>query len=151
MIFDTLQQSAQYQTLHAGFAPAFDFLRTAKLATFYPGRKAIDEERLQLVVVRDEGKGREGVRFESHRRYIDIQYSLAGSDLIGWNPVAECSPDPSGYDADKDVQFYTNQPKLWIPCPAGHFVVFFPTDAHAPMGGTGLIHKIVVKVAVDWQ
>jgi methionine aminotransferase len=28
----------------------------------------------------------------------------------------------------------------------GDFAVFFPSDAHAPGGGTGPVHKIVVKV-----
>jgi YhcH/YjgK/YiaL family protein len=104
-----------------------------------------------LVVVREEGHSREGVRFESHRRYVDIQYTLSGEDLIGWKPVAQCTNDQEPFDVVKDVGYYVDRPELWIPVPTGTFVVFFPEDAHAPMGGTGLIHKIVVKVAVDWR
>jgi biofilm protein TabA len=38
-----------------------------------------------------------------------------------------------------------------VATPPGTFAIFFPEDAHAPMAGEGLIHKVVVKVAVDWK
>jgi beta-galactosidase beta subunit len=31
------------------------------------------------------------------------------------------------------------------------FVVFFPEDAHLPLIGSGLIHKVVVKIATDYR
>jgi beta-galactosidase beta subunit len=33
--------------------------------------------------------------------------------------------------------------------PAGHFAIFFPEDAHAPLAGEGHLVKAVVKVAVE--
>jgi beta-galactosidase beta subunit len=32
----------------------------------------------------------------------------------------------------------------------GSFGIFFPEDAHAPAAADGPIHKVVLKVAVDW-
>ena len=38
--------------------------------------------------------------------------------------------------------------RIWLPVASGMFVVFFPEDAHLPLISPGLIHKVVVKVAV---
>jgi biofilm protein TabA len=38
-----------------------------------------------------------------------------------------------------------------VTIPQGSFGIFYPEDAHAPMGSDGPLHKVVVKVAVDWQ
>jgi len=35
--------------------------------------------------------------------------------------------------------------------PAGSFAIFFPEDVHAPLGTDGFIHKVVIKVAVEWD
>jgi beta-galactosidase beta subunit len=32
--------------------------------------------------------------------------------------------------------------------PTGHFAIFFPEDAHAPMAGEGPMYKLVAKVEV---
>jgi beta-galactosidase beta subunit len=37
----------------------------------------------------------------------------------------------------------------WVAVPPGSFAIFFPHDAHAPLGGEGRVKKAVVKVASD--
>ena len=37
-------------------------------------------------------------------------------------------------------------PDNYVTVLPGEFVVFFPDDAHAPMIGTGVVHKVVIKV-----
>jgi hypothetical protein len=49
------------------------------------------------------------------------------------------------------VEFYTDRPTLWIPVSSGRFAIFYPEDAHAPLGTDAFVHKIVIKVAVDWR
>jgi beta-galactosidase beta subunit len=34
--------------------------------------------------------------------------------------------------------------------PTGHFTIFFPQDAHAPLAAEGALRKAVAKIAVDW-
>ena len=88
------------------------------------------------------------MRNETHRRYIDIQFSAEGVDRIGWMPVTECL-HPQGYDSEKDVEFYDDIPGTWIEVGPGQLAIFFPSDAHAPMANTGKdMTKIVIKVAV---
>lgn len=148
MIVDTIQNAARYRSLAPGFAAAFDFLSKPALDSLPPGRREIDGRRVYASIGRQDGRGKGRARFESHRTYIDIQYTVAGSELIGWQDRASCTPDSAGYNEERDIEFYTDEPRLWIPVPPGCFAVFFPEDAHAPLGGDGPVHKIVVKVAV---
>ena len=147
MILDRLENAERYENIHPGFKAAFEFLRTADLGNLPEGRNDIDGNRMYAVVVQDLGKGRDGSHLETHRKYVDIQFDLSGCDCIGWKhiPVAE----RKAYDEKKDVELHDDPPELWLETPPGTFVIFFPEDAHAPMEGEGMLHKVIVKVAVD--
>jgi beta-galactosidase beta subunit len=45
---------------------------------------------------------------------------------------------------------FGDRPELYFTLPPGCFVVFFPSDAHAPLAGNGKVLKAVVKIAVKW-
>ena len=150
MILNRLENSELLETLHPGFAAAFTFLQREDLDQLPAGRHEIDGPRLYAVVIRDQGRGKDRAKLEVHRRYIDIQYSVANTDLIGWKPASDCQNPEQPFNAEKGVQFYLDTPDSWIAVPEGCFGIFFPEDAHAPQGADGAIHKVVVKVAVDW-
>ncbi len=150
MILDHLDNSARYESLHPRFPAAFVHLRElAAIKNLSEGRIEFDGDQLYAVVARGTGKPTGKARMETHRRYIDIQYTVEGSDLIGWLPVTECEGS-EGYDETKDLEFHGSMPATcWLKVNPGHFAVFHPTDAHAPMANTGQpIVKIVIKVAV---
>ena len=151
MILDHLNNCQHYLTLHPGFEAGFEFLRHHNLADLTEGRLEIDGDRLFALGVATTGKGKSKAAFETHSRYIDIQYTVSGCDLIGWARKSSCTPDASGYDGEKDIEFFTNQPRWWLPVAEGNVAIFFPEDAHAPLGTDEFVHKVVVKVAVDWR
>ena len=150
MILDVLENAQRYDSLHPRLAPAFDFLRRGDLAALPAGRHEVHGDRLYAVVVREEGRGREGAKLEVHRKYIDVQFSVEGTDLIGWKNISACAGPGDGYDDEKDIEFFSDAPDAWIATPPGTFAIFFPDDAHAPLGAEGPLHKVVMKVAVDW-
>ena len=146
MIVDTLSQAERYSALHPAFARAFDFLKTGSPGSLAPGRHDIDGDRLFVLIDQQEGKGQRAARLEAHRKYIDIQLTLEGLEEIGWSPLAACRPPAGGFDDAKDIGFFDDRPSLWLSVPPGLFAIFFPEDAHAPLGGRGLLKKAVVKV-----
>jgi YhcH/YjgK/YiaL family protein len=148
MILDQLAQAWRYEGLHPLFAQAFEFLRRADLAALADGKEPLIDDRLFAIIARGQGRGRDQSPLEFHCRYIDIQYVVAGADEIGWLPRSDCRQVASAYDADKDVGFFEDRPATWLALPAGHFAVFFPHDAHAPLAADGPVHKAVVKVIV---
>ena len=79
---------------------------------------------------------------------VDIQYTIEGEEEIGWMPLTSCSRPIGSFDSAKDIIFYDDRPATWLSVPAGHFAIFFPEDAHAPLAGRGLLKKAIVKIAV---
>ncbi|HSW44887.1 MAG TPA: YhcH/YjgK/YiaL family protein [Phycisphaerae bacterium] len=149
MILDRLENAGRYEQSHKGFKEAFDFLRSAKLSSLDAGRHPVDGDRVFVVIVRDPGRGRSGAKLEIHRKYIDIQLVIAGQEEIGWKPAAACTQPDGQFDTTKDLGFFRDQSALWLPMPPATFAVFFPEDAHAPLGGEGTLHKAIAKVLVD--
>ncbi len=131
-----------------GFAAAFEFLARPDLAELSPGRHEIDGERIFALVEHPQGAARPA-RLEAHRRHLDIQVALAGSELIGWRPLADCRWPDGSFDESRDVGFYLDRPAVWLPLAAGQFMIFWPGDAHAPLAGEGPLHKVVVKLRVE--
>ncbi len=148
MILDSLKNAVLYTEVHPLFAKAFMFLQAGHLATLAVGRHEVDGENVYAVVIEDDQKGHDAVKFEGHRKYIDIHFTVSGIDVIGWRDAAACVPEGQFNEKD-DYTFFITRPTSWIDVPAGSFAVFFPHDAHAAMGGSGKIRKIVVKVLVE--
>jgi biofilm protein TabA len=149
MILDLIERSALYELLHKGFAAAFEFLRRDDLATIPVGKHEIVGDLVFVLVSMDQSRGPTS-RLEAHRKYIDVQYVIAGDERMGWRPI-EGLATTEPYDADKDIEFFADVPAAWFAVDPGQFAIFLPTDAHAPLAGSGAIHKAVVKVAVDYR
>jgi YhcH/YjgK/YiaL family protein len=148
MIFDHMDQAHRYTSLHPLFAQAFAFLRTADLSKLKPGRNEIDGDKLFVMFDQKPGRGRSGARLESHRKYIDIQLTMSGAEEIGWKRTGLCNEITEPFKPDGDIQFYGDAPIAWVAVPPKHFTIFWPEDAHAPLGGTGDLEKLIVKIAV---
>ncbi len=148
MILDQLDNWRRYAAMHPKFEDAFAFLERKDLVVLSPGQYPIEGKRLYALVIKEDGRGREGTRLEIHKRYIDIQFTIAGADDIGWKSAGQCGTEDQGYDADKDIAFFRDKPEAWVTTVPGTFAIFFPEDAHAPLGGSGAIHKVVVKVGL---
>lgn len=88
-------------------------------------------------------------RFEGHRDMIDVQYIIAGGELVDWVLKEELEED-GAYLVEKDFQYY-HAPKVGpmtrVHLKSGYFGVFFPEDGHRPKLNDG-IHKGVYKAVV---
>lgn len=92
---------------------------------------------------------------ETHERYIDIQAAIVEAEGIDWFPRAMLEIT-TPYDKEKDAVFYHRPP---VPAPGhlammpGHFVIFYPDDAHMCQlivgDGKRTVKKVVVKVRID--
>ena len=146
MILDTLSESDAYASLHPLFPKAFEFLQQEGLSELEPGRYELVGDSLFCMISKGAGKVRTEAKLEAHKKYIDIQYVIAGSEEMGWKATIECHDISEPYSAEKDIMFFNDEVKTWTAVPPGSFVIFFPTDAHAPMVGEGEIHKVVCKI-----
>ncbi|MCU0662648.1 MAG: YhcH/YjgK/YiaL family protein [Myxococcota bacterium] len=149
MILDQLRNATLYEPVHPGLEPAFAFLRRADLPKLEDGRVDLDGQRLYAIVARTTGRGRDQSPLETHDRFIDVQYVVEGADHMGWRHRS-VTLQSRGYDREKDLELYDTHTTSYVEVKQGHFAVFFPHDAHAPLAGQGTVHKVVVKVRVEW-
>lgn len=151
MIYDHLSRISLYRPLSKHIARAIDFVQTAPLETLPAGRHEVDGEAVFATIYEThtlEG----GAKWESHRRYIDLQLMLRGREqqkVADINILADATP----YDTAKDVVFYRSAPQaLTAELSESQFVFYFPHDGHLPMiavGSDTAIRKLVVKIAVE--
>jgi YhcH/YjgK/YiaL family protein len=57
-----------------------------------------------------------------------------------------CGQIYKDYDEAKDIEFFNDKPGLTIVLNEGHFAIFFPNDAHAPLRGEKPVKKCIVKI-----
>jgi biofilm protein TabA len=148
MILDALGNAKRYSTVHPLFLRAFDFLMSPGLDALGPGRVEIAGPDLTATISTQQGKLQSEARLETHKKFIDIHYLIAGRETAGWRAAAECRLIDTAYNPEKDYAMFADEPVLWVSMLPGTFVVFFPWDGHAPLVGEGNIHKVVIKVAV---
>lgn len=81
---------------------------------------------------RDEQVAERG--FEAHRREVDLQICIEGSERIEWLPLAAVESNvEKEYDSEKDFALYVAPQKAGgIVLMPGDFVIFFPEHAHLP-------------------
>jgi YhcH/YjgK/YiaL family protein len=149
MIFDILANANRYASVHPLFAECFAFLKNTDLAALPVGRQPLGSSGCTAMVSEAAPKTKESSRLEGHRAFIDIQYMVAGGEVIGYLPRADCTEKSN--DAANDFQELQGAPE-YLTLRPGCFAIYFPDDGHQPGIGTGAhtgpIRKIVIKVPV---
>ncbi|UCH34717.1 MAG: YhcH/YjgK/YiaL family protein [Armatimonadota bacterium] len=150
MIVDELKNWRRYAQL-AELRPAFEWLEQHAGEDLPEGRIEIDGARLFALPQSYAPKPVEGSLFEAHRRYADVQYIAAGTEMIGYAPTETLTVE-TPHDAGKDIAFYA-RPSRYTPVAltAGMFAVFYPEDAHMPccrLDSDAIVRKLVIKIAL---
>ena len=152
MVLDKLANSSRYTSLHPLFEGAFAYLRDTDLATTPTGVHEIEGRNLLAIISEGPGFTQEAYKLEVHRKYIDIQYIISGTDRMGWKDLAQCAAPNDPYQDERDAAFFPDRTNSWFEVPAGSFTIFFPDDAHAAMvTGERVVRKVVLKIAVTPQ
>ena len=148
-ILSQLDNAEQYYHMHPSLEKAFAFLKRKDLADLPLEKHEIDGDRLFCTLSKNKARKQEDAKLESHRKYIDIHYIIDGQEKAGWKPTSDCKVIYKEYDQAKDIMFFKDAPDKWIQIPAGSFAIYSTQDAHAPFVGDSVIHKAVVKIAVE--
>lgn len=148
MILDSLENCSAYTGLNSRFEKAFAFLSRPDLKELPPGAYAIDGDAIFARIVNESGVTDKTGPLELHQKYIDIQYVVAGTDGMAWKPKAQCQQPVADYNPTTDAQHFHDAPATWFDVSAHSFALFFPEDAHKAMISEGVIHKVIIKVAV---
>jgi biofilm protein TabA len=149
MIVDRVENGRLYFPLHKGFGKAFAVLAEPGLEQKPDGRYSVDGDDVYYILQHYTTKPIDQGRFESHKKYIDVQVLLAGQELLAYSPTTGLEVvEP--YSEEKDIMFYRvgtiiAQTKL----EPGLFCLLYPHDAHLPscqVACPAPVHKVVFKV-----
>lgn len=147
LIIDSIENASIYCRLDARVEAAFHWLRSPRMLCAEVGRHQAQDSDMFALVQRYETIPHTKGRWEAHRHYIDLQYIVSGTEVMGHAPISSLTVvEP--YDEAKDIMFLTGKGDLFT-VPEGTFVIFFPHDAHMPMlcaEHPSQVHKIVVKI-----
>ena len=146
---DKEQFAKQYHLNQSAWDKAFAYLKSTDLTTLSNGRHVIDGTNVYAIVTEAPTKDYDKTAYESHQKYIDLQYVITGEEKMAKAPLASVVVNKP-YDEKADIAFYTGEGKTYT-VPAGTFMLFFPTDAHRPNitpGGNKVVKKIVIKINV---
>jgi YhcH/YjgK/YiaL family protein len=150
MITDTIEHASVYLPLSPRIATALRFLMQPDRAGVPLGRHELNADRVFALVQEYTTKPAHECFWESHRKYIDVQFVAAGVELIGFSPVARMTVTKP-YDPDGDFQVLEGTGQSFR-LEANTFAIFMPHDAHMPCLAADRpspVRKIVVKVAVE--
>jgi YhcH/YjgK/YiaL family protein len=154
MIVDKIENYAKYANLPRALYRAIEYIGSTDFSYVENGQYELDGKRMISIVNRSQTRTLDNAIWESHRKYIDVQFVAGGHERFGHVPLASAPPVQTPYNESKDVFFY--EPGLeTFDAPAGTFMIFYPDDVHAPGLATGVppkpaeVVKGVVKVAVE--
>jgi biofilm protein TabA len=149
MVIDAISRIEKYAKLHPLFPKVFEYIRNTELRELASGKHAILGDDVFVLIQRRVGQTKSNSKLECHRKYIDIQLVLEGTDEMGWKPLADCQQAIDSFNPASDVQFFEDIALNWFTTPANNFCIFFPEDANSGMVSGHHLHKAVFKIAVN--
>lgn len=144
---DAVEFAKQYSANKAEWDKAFAFIKDNDLKALSAGKYPIDGDNVYAMITDGPEKEFENTAWESHKKYIDIQYVITGKEKIGVESLSKTTVSKP-YDETKDYANYTAEGKFYIATP-DEFFLFFPTDVHRPnikVEGFDTAKKLVIKV-----
>lgn len=149
MIIDKLNNSTLYYGLNSKVGEALKYLQNNDLASKEPGTYHLDGNKMYISIAEYETKASEEALWEAHRKYIDIQYIIQGSEKIGYTNI-ENIKITNEYDESKDILFGEGTGDF-VTVPEGSFAIFMPQDAHMPcinVDKSRYVKKAIVKILI---
>ena len=129
MIIDRLENARTYYGLGWYIRRALEIAKTLT-CDCENGKYFVDGERLYYTVMEPVVREDKDGQFESHKKYIDIQVILGGTDVVGYKDISELTVCEDRLDS-ADCLLYEGSGSL-ISVPAGSFYIAYPQDAHKP-------------------
>ena len=142
---------AQYEANTEQWKAAFRWLATHDLTTVEGGRHPIEGTSLVVSVEDSTNDPLEKRGSESHRKHIDLQYVVKGTERFALLDHESSKPNCE-YSEKKDVIHYDYDPEktIFTDSVPGEFFLFFPSDWHIAKIATDKedqnIRVIVIKL-----
>ena len=150
MILDHLKNLNNYRDLTGPLMQALEYIRNADFEKLDDTTYEVQGRDLFFFIQSYETREINETP-ESHRKYIDIQYMISGTEVMGVGQLDTMTEEVEA-KPQNDIWFHRG-PMDYITVSQGMFAVFFPNDVHRPgvcVDGKPLDYrKVVVKVSLE--
>ena len=149
MIVDKICNIEKYEGLRINANKILEFVQKVEDSNLADGRYEILGEDLFALVQTYETNSESQCRFETHNKYIDVQYIRQGKEVMNYK-LKDKLVVSEDLSETKDVIFYEN-PKDYtsVLVEEGSFALFLTDDGHMPgveYGEKETVKKIVFKI-----
>lgn len=150
MVYDNLDNIETYKGLSDDIYEGLVFLKNSN-PEIANGVYQINP-RVKAIVSEYETKSVNEYGYEAHKRFIDIQCNLKGSEIVGCMPIGRLN-EITPYDSEVEAAFYSTKEKPQeMIIGDGYFVIFYPQDGHMPKlcvdNVPCRVKKVVIKVEI---
>jgi len=155
MIYGDLRHWKQEE---GGFSPsirqAMEVLQGLDFTSIEPGKYEVDGNRMYYMVQESTTRDRQGLKAESHRSYMDIQYIVSGEEKIGFARLTDEQVITDDLLESGDALLYEDlHDEMELVLKAGNYAMFYPADIHRPGWRVNEedspLKKIVFKIKLD--
>lgn len=148
MIIDFLTNSERYKSLHNDFKFVFDYIKTHNLAEMECKRYELRGDEVYFNLQEYETKPVQ--KLEAHKKYIDIQVVIKGSEYMGYTNIDNTILSEE-YNSEKDVMFLKGDVDK-LKADNKNFLIFYPEDAHMPalcINEPEYVKKAIFKIKIN--
>ena len=150
MIVDRIENLKLYIPYNEKLRVVCDYLEHTDIYALEAGRHEVGEG-VYVMVNAFTPKDPAAARWETHRKYIDLQYLIEGDEAMGYLPL--CEVEEAEYDEVKDVSHPAPRAGAKMSVASletGCFAFLEPRDAHRP---SAKLHaeaakKLIFKIPV---
>ena len=150
MIYDEIRNISRYRGISSNLDVAIDFLEKTDLNNLPLGKTEILGDKVFANVMEAQAKDEKELSFEIHKKYMDIQIDLAGTERI--DTGRRVSFDNFDFDIEKDIGFIDTPFLASCTLGPGNFTICMAGEPHKPgitvTDDTKLV-KCVLKVQVE--
>lgn len=152
MIKNSLKYTKNYYNLSNKIKLALEYLEKNDLKVFDNGRYDILGDDVYVNVQDYISKPETQGNWEAHKKYIDIQFMIKGTERIGVGEIDNYQTTEA-YDESKDLEFLAvaNDNYQFINMNENDFIILYPQDVHMPqiaMNTPSYVKKAVVKISI---
>ena len=125
---------------------ALRYLQETDVQNAAADRYDIDGDKVYAMVQEYNSKPKAEGFWESHRKYLDVQYVAAGAEHMGYAPTVRLSPGE--YQEENDFIEMAGDGEFFH-LREGFFCILAPQDAHMPgmaIDQPAPVKKVVIKV-----
>lgn len=144
MIYDKISRISDYLGIHPNFDTAIRYLSAHDLDGLPIGRTIVDGDKVFINVMEASAAPADVQRYEIHKRYMDIQIDLKGTEtiLIGSRDGLKILD----YDSLSDFSFAVCTDSTSCLMGPGNFIACMPSEPHKP--GVAAVNDLFLKKCV---